>query len=165
MRIPSLAALALLLSGCASSGPLIENTRLDGLQKGKTTINEVVHRFGRPSFHSDNMDGSKTSAYIQPGNRSDAAALVSLVAALASNTATSVHSIIFRFDANGVLTAYERTGDSPAANLSARSGAAGDAPPAAALTPAKTAPARPAREDKLPGWMPSSSSRDPRDPY
>jgi hypothetical protein len=170
MRIILLAALALVITGCASSGPLISNAQLAEFQNGKTTRDMVVSRFGKPSFHSDNLDGTITSAYLQPGRRGDAAAMMSLVTALASNSSPNANSIIFRFDSSGRLLDYERTrelqpdntaavsGSVGAAGTSVTSGTAVAAEPVARPAP----PPRPARADNLPDWLPSTSTKDPR---
>lgn len=155
-----IAAFTLILAGCASSGPTIDNARLAELQKGRTTADDVLRRFGKPSFNSDNLDGTRTTAYLQPGYRSDAAAMVSLIGAIASGTTANANSIIFRFDSKGVLSSYERTSESPTAGMSARNETGTPAQPAVT----RAAPAKPApRPDNLPGWLPSSDTRDLRD--
>ena len=50
------------------------------------------------------MGGTRTSAYLQAGNRPDASAMVSLISAIAGGTSANANSIIFRFDAEGVLS-------------------------------------------------------------
>ncbi len=172
MRIFFPAMLILALAGCASSGPVIDDARLAGLQKGKTTADDIVKDFGRPSFNSDNLDGTRTTAYLQPGTRSDASAMVALIGAIAGGTAANANAIIFRFDEKGRLSGYERTSESPAAvtarsetSVAPASGSAATAPAAASPQPATVRPApppRPARADNLPDWLPSSESRDLR---
>lgn len=184
MRILFLAAFILALAGCASGGPTIENAQLAELQKGKTTVDDVVRRFGKPSFNSDNLDGTRTTAYLQEGTRSSPSAMLALVAAIASGTGStvSVNSIIFRFDAKGVLSGYERTSESPGAGMTASTAGstAGAGLPAAATTagatPAGTAASSaettratapkpaPRRADGLPDWLPNSNY-DPRNPF
>lgn len=168
MRVLFFTAFILMLAGCASSGPTIDNAQLAELQKGRTTADDVLRRFGKPSFNSDNLDGTRTTAYLQAGYRSDASAMVSLISAIASGTTANANSIIFRFDSNGVLSSYERTSESPTAGMTARSetgaatGFAPGTPPQPAATraaPAKRAP----RPDNLPAWLPSSDTRDLRD--
>lgn len=140
MRISFSIAVALLaLAGCASSGPAIDNARLTGVQKDKTTADEVIRRLGQPSFNSNNLDGTRTIAYLEPGSRSDASAMVALVGAIASGATPNVNSVIFRFDANGRLAGYTRTTESFAENETARAGTITSGQPAAVTTPAATA--------------------------
>jgi outer membrane protein assembly factor BamE (lipoprotein component of BamABCDE complex) len=167
MRILVLAAFTLTLAACASSGPTIDNAQLAELQKGKTTTDDILRRFGKPSFNSDNLDGTRTTAYLQEGTRSNAAAMVSMIGAVASGTGSTanVNSIIFRFDTKGVLSSYERTSESPTA-MTASSGTSTAAPATAGSAPAsasttRAAPAKPApRADSLPDWLPSRENRD-----
>jgi hypothetical protein len=177
MRIFFLAAFIVALTGCASSGPTIESAQLAELQKGKTTADDIVRRFGKPSFNSDNLDGTRTIAYLQEGTRSNAAAMVAMIGAVASGpgSTANVNSIIFRFDDKGVLSSHERTSESQTTmaagsttGLAATPAAAtpsGTAPAASGTAPAatRTAPAKaatPPRSDKLPDWLPSREGRD-----
>jgi hypothetical protein len=110
------AALVLALAGCANTGPKIEAAQLSDLREGKTTVAEVIKRFGRPSVLSKNMDGTQTAAYMWAEDRSSAAALVPLVSALAGKADADVDAVVFRFDTNGVLTGFSTTqagGDEP----------------------------------------------------
>lgn len=50
MRIVLLAAVILVLCGCASSGTKIDAAQLDAIRKGQTTIDDIVRKFGRPNF-------------------------------------------------------------------------------------------------------------------
>lgn len=158
MRNLLIALLALVITGCASSGPVISNAQLTELQKGKTTRDEITKRYGKPSFHSDNMDGSITSAYLQPGRRGDAAAMMSLMTALASNSSPNANAIIFRFDSKGFLNDYQRTSEAVVMN------AAGVPEPVPEPVARPAAPPRPPRPDNLPDWLPSTSTKDPRSP-
>lgn len=167
--LPPALLFTMLLTACASSGPVISDPQLAALQPGKTSRADILRDFGRPSFHSDNLDGTVTSAYLQPGHRGNAAAMVSLVGALASGGRADVNAIIFRFDSNGRLNSYEKTSESAAHRKTAAAvtdpQAGSTTSSAAAPTSAAPRPARPARSDQLPDWLPSSSTRDPRDPH
>lgn len=109
MRLYLLAALSLTLMGCAGSAPKIDAPRLSEVRKGETTVTEMVSRFGRPSVLSKNIDGTQTAAYMHVEGRSDAAAFVLLMAALAGNADANVDSVIFYFDVKGVLSGYKTT--------------------------------------------------------
>lgn len=182
MRILSSAALILTLVACASTGPAIDNAQLAGLQKGKTTAEEIVRRFGKPSFNSDNLDGTRTLAYLQEGTRSNAAAMVSMIGAVAggAGSTANVNSIIFRFDDKGLLSSYEKTSESQPAMTASSSTASSTATPSAtgsapastssaspaqpAATPAAAPKPAPRRTDGLPDWLPSGNY-DPRNPF
>jgi hypothetical protein len=182
MRIPLRvlfpAALIIALAGCASSGPTISTAQLAELQKGRTTADEVLRRFGKPSFNSDNLDGTRTLAYLQEGTRSNAAAMVSMIGAVAggAGSTANVNSVIFRFDDKGLLSSYEKTSELQPAMTASSTASDAAAPVALGSGTSTTSPAQPAatraeqpkpapgRSDGLPDWLPSGNY-DPRNPF
>lgn len=109
MKLCIPAVLTLLLLGCVSSQVKIDASQLAELQKGKTTVNDVINRFGRPTVLSRNMDGTQTAAYMQAEGRSDASGFVPLMTSIMTDRESSVASVTFYFDGNGVLTSYRNT--------------------------------------------------------
>ena len=109
MKLCVPAVLTLLLLGCASNQTRIDASQLAELEKGRTTVAEVVGRFGRPTVLSRNMDGTQTAAYMQAEGRSDASGFVPLMTAIATDRDASVASVTFYFDDKGVLTSYRTT--------------------------------------------------------
>lgn len=182
MRILFSAIFILMLAACASNGPAISNAQIAELQKGKTTADDVLRRYGKPSFNSDNLDGTRTLAYLQEGTRSNAAAMVAMIGAVAAGAGSNanVNSIIFRFDGKGLLSSHERTSESQTTVARNEAGAAAvpNSAPSAGSVPAGTSPAsatpsqqarpaparQPARADGLPDWLPSGNY-DPRNPF
>jgi len=164
MRIVLLIAVILALDGCASSGTKIEAAQLDQVRKGQTTVADIVKRFGRPNFLSKNWDGTQTAAYANTEGRSDVGALLPLMGAVAGGT--SADSVIFYFDASGVLTDYKTTQTTAPKAVQAsvaepaQTGSGAPAP-AASNKPASPRPATPQRQDGLPFWFPREI-RDPR---
>jgi outer membrane protein assembly factor BamE (lipoprotein component of BamABCDE complex) len=164
MRTVLLMAVMLALVGCASSGTRIEPAQLDQVRKGQTTVADIVKRFGRPNFLSKNWDGTQTAAYANADGRSDSAALLPLMGAVVGGTGTD--SVIFYFDASGVLTDYKttQTAAAKAAQASVAEPAQtgfGAPAPAASNKPVSPRPAAPQRADGLPFWLPPSETRDP----
>ena len=136
-----------------------------------------MRRFGKPSFNSDNLDGTRTLAYLQEGTRSNAAAMVSMIGAVAggAGSTANVNSIIFRFDDKGLLSSYEKTSESqpamtassavaPAATGSAPASTSSASPAQPAATRAAAPKPAPQRADGLPDWLPSGNY-DPRNPF
>lgn len=164
MRTVLLMTVIVALGGCASSGRTIELAQLDQVRKGQTTVADIVKRFGHPNFLSKNWDGTQTAAYANAEGRSEAAALLPLMGAVVGGI--SADSVIFYFDASGVLTDYKTTQTAATKAAQARvaeaaqtgSGAPG---PVAGNKPASPRPATPQRPDGLPFWLPSEI-RDPR---
>lgn len=161
MKIYLLAIAVLALSGCASSGTKIDAAQLEEVRRGQTTVTDIVRRFGRPNFLSKNWDGTQTAAYARSEGRSDAGTLLPLMGAVVAGADTSVDSVIFYFDASGVLTDYKTT--QAAATTSARATATAEPAQAGSYAPAPTRINKPAptRPDGLPFWLPSEI-RDPR---
>jgi len=98
-----LAVLTLALAACAGTTAKIESAQLAEVQKGKTTVAEVVRQFGRPSVLSKNPDGSQTALYVFNEGGATGTTIVPLVASVPRDSAT------FYFDANGVLSDFKTT--------------------------------------------------------
>jgi len=101
------AVLLLALAGCISTGPRIDADQLTGLQKGKTTIANVTARFGKPTSSVKSPDGSQTLVYYHSEARPDATTFIPIIGGMVGDVSHSMHSVIFEFDANGVLTDYK----------------------------------------------------------
>lgn len=143
-----------ILAGCASSGPVVDAPRLGELRRGETALSDVIGRFGRPSVLSRNMDGSQTAAYMHVEGRSDAAAFVMLMSALAGNTHANVSSVIFQFDTKGLLLDYKTTERAGAERPSVASAETG---PAASPERQSTRAAKPARSANRPPTVDASN--------
>ncbi len=92
-------ALSLALASCAASSPRIDTARFSELQKGRSTVAEVVGKFGRPSVLSKNPDGTQTAIYVHDDGQS--MAMIPLVATMPVDSST------FYFDGGGVLTDFK----------------------------------------------------------
>jgi outer membrane protein assembly factor BamE (lipoprotein component of BamABCDE complex) len=165
MKIWLIAALSLLLMACAGTTARIEPARLKEVQKGHTTVTEIVSQFGRPSVLSRNPDGTQTALYVYNDGQSSGTNIVPLIAS------TPRDAVTFYFDTNGVLTDMKST----QANANAPAPAVTRVEPATAKSapaePNKSTPAasgkpapnteKPASSDKwsLPSWLPSSSEQ------
>ena len=137
MKTYLIAALSLALTACAGSSPRIDPARLNELQKGQTTVAEVVRQFGRPSVLLKNPSGTQTAIYVHNDGQSGTT-MVPLVAV------DPADSVTFYFDTNGVLTDYKTTQAKAASRAASTEGAAtmqssSDKP--AQGNPTKTAPA------------------------
>lgn len=101
------------LFGCAAGAPKIDEATLNELERGRTTLAQVIGRFGRPSVLSRNIDGTQTAAYMHAGGRSSTPAVVPLIAAMAGKSSANLDATIFSFDTGGVLTDYNQTRAGP----------------------------------------------------
>ena len=109
MRLCLSALLTLGLVACAADASKIEETTVNDMRQGQTTLAQVVGRFGRPSILSHNIDGTQTAAYVHGDPQSGSPAVIPLIAALAGKSSANVDSIIFSFDAAGILSDYKQT--------------------------------------------------------
>src|SRR3954454_16856755 len=129
MRFCFPVCVALFLFGCASTQTRIEPIQLAALERGKTTVADVMGRFGRPTVMSKNMDGSQTAAYMQGAGRSEMSGFVPLMRSIVTDREASVASVTFYFDANGVLTSYRTSQPREAESQNASATPAGPAAP------------------------------------
>jgi outer membrane protein assembly factor BamE (lipoprotein component of BamABCDE complex) len=154
MRKLLLAAALLALAGCAATGPGIEPGQVTVMQKGKTTFNDVVRQFGKPSLNSKNMDGTRTAIYLQPGD-DEPGAVVSLMTAISGTKLATRETVTFEFDEKDVLTDYRWKQATPAQAPS----------PAAAAQPYPSAPSgatQPAAAAGSPSATPGTAQPTPQ---
>lgn len=141
-------ALTLALAACAASAPRIDPARLDSLSKGKSTYDDVVRQFGKPSVISNNIDGTRTARYLYAPEGDAANTMVPLLSTSQGASTT------FEFDTKGVLTDYRYTAAvrqavaQPSAASAAAAPAAAAPQPAGAKPAAKTADVQPAAPKK-----------------
>ena len=164
MKRHLLAVLIVALTGCASSAPKIDTSRLTQIRKGETKVADVVGRFGRPSVLSKNMDGTQTAVYVHAEGLFGATAFVPLIGALAGSADANVDSVIFQFDIRGVLVDYRITESKAPAPAVASAGKppsinAGPAVQTETRKPAQSAARKVPAEESNPwvirGWSPS----------
>jgi outer membrane protein assembly factor BamE (lipoprotein component of BamABCDE complex) len=133
MKTCLIAAMSLILTACAGSSPRIDPARLSELQKGQTTVAEIVRQFGRPGILSKNPDGTQWALYVH----SDGQSVTTMVPLLAT---APVDSVTFYFDTNGVLTDYKTRQADPGKTTQ--------------TTTNKPTPGN-VNTFNLPGWLPS----------
>jgi len=64
MRYIAVLFLALILSGCASSGRKIDQSSVDQIEQGVTTFEQMTNTFGPPLSHSYNGDGKLVASWM-----------------------------------------------------------------------------------------------------
>jgi outer membrane protein assembly factor BamE (lipoprotein component of BamABCDE complex) len=170
-------AACLMLVACAASTPKIDPARLNEVQKGSSTVDDVVRLFGRPSVLSKNTDGTQSAMYLHGDGPSGGTGFVTLVDIVPKD------SVTFSFDSRGVLsniktTAANAGNAAPAAALVVTPGGRTEQPgsdkpvmsnasPSMQNTAAKPAQASANQNPQghtsswwLPGWGPNSDSRN-----
>ena len=145
------------LSACVATTPRIDAERLGEVQRAKTTVQEVVKRFGTPSIVSRNPDGTQFATYVHAAPDADPKAIVPLVAGVMRD------SVTFHFDTRGLLTDVKTTSRTGAELPATQPIASNPEQPSATSTPAASpAPtagrAQPSKRTwKLPEWLPAKS--------
>jgi hypothetical protein len=99
--------LLLALAGCLSTGNRVETNRLTEITKGKSTIDDVISHFGQPTSSVKYANGEQTLVYLNKIAQPDAATFIPLIGTFVGSVNNTTHSVIFEFDAKGVLTDYE----------------------------------------------------------
>jgi outer membrane protein assembly factor BamE (lipoprotein component of BamABCDE complex) len=169
MKTCLIAALSLTLMACAGTTARIEPTRLNEVQKGQTTVAEVVRQFGRPSVLLRNPDGTQSALYVYNEGPSSGTTIVSLV------TTVPRDSVTFYFDTKGVLTDLKTTqanagkpapaeaNPAPAEVNKTTQATANKPAPASSEKPAPASATKTPQGNSntwsVPGWLPSSSER------
>jgi len=157
MKSLLLALLAAALSACVATTPRIDAGRLAEVHRAKTTVHEVVKRFGTPSIVSRNPDGTQFATYVHADPDADPKAVVPLVAGVMRD------SVTFHFDTQGLLTDVKTTSRTGAAQSPAQGNAATAANPSMTSAPSASAapgaaPVQPSKWSwKLPEWLPAKS--------
>ena len=100
-------ALLLALAGCISTGNRVDTNRLTEITKGKSTIDDVISRFGQPTSSVKFPNGDQTLVYLNKIAQPDAATFIPLIGTFVGSVDNTTHSVIFEFDAKGVLIDYK----------------------------------------------------------
>jgi len=108
-KILAVAALAIALSGCMSSGTKVDQAQMQQFQKGVTTEAQIIAKLGEPSSQTVKSDGTRTIVYSHIAARPDAVDFVPIVGAFAGGAKSEMDIAMFNFDASGVLKDYSAT--------------------------------------------------------
>lgn len=105
----ALAASAVILAGCVSSGTKVTETDISGFQKGVTTESQVIAKLGPPTATSVTDAGVRIDVYSYVHASPKAVDFVPVVGVFAGGANATATTVSFTFDKNGVLTAYQAT--------------------------------------------------------
>lgn len=106
MRALLATAVAVAVAGCAASGVKVSEAQINALQKGVTTADEVVHRFGSPTSRLRTSDGATTLVYSYAESSVRAATFVPVVNLFAGGADVRAQSVVLRFGPDGKLIDY-----------------------------------------------------------
>jgi hypothetical protein len=101
--------LAVLVSGCMASGTKIDQGRLTEIEKGKTSYEEVVQRYGKPNSVLIRDDSTKQAVYQYVQQQVNPLSFIPVAGAFIRSGSTENASTVFEFDAWGILQSYTST--------------------------------------------------------
>lgn len=107
MKFTSLActavAVALLLSGCVSSGTKVSEQQVQSFQKGTATRAQVIAALGAPTSTLVQNDGSRIDVYMHIQASANTASFVPIVGLFAGGAKGTSDSATFTYDGAGIL--------------------------------------------------------------
>ena len=102
----------LLLGGCGmSSGVKIDQDKIASLQKGKTTYDQAIQRFGKPTRSSIKSDGTRTITYKYSGFQMRGESFIPVIGGLIGGADSEQTNLVLTFNRAGILTDFESDQD------------------------------------------------------
>lgn len=98
--------LLLTLAGCATVGREVTESQLQGLAKGKTTMDEVVARLGKPTSSASTLEGKRFISYVFAHAQARPESFIPIVGAFVGGTDVRSTMVTFTFDRDGKLEGY-----------------------------------------------------------
>lgn len=96
----------LMLSACASAGVKIDQSKLTQLQKGKTTYDDVVSMYGKPTQVMVQDNGSKIVYYSYYSVQARPESFIPYAGMLVGGADSENSVVTLNFDKRGVLQSY-----------------------------------------------------------
>jgi len=94
------------LAACVSSGVKIDQSKVEALQKGKTTYAEARRNFGNPTSDTILPDGTRMVMYSYVGVQSHPENFIPIVGAFVGGADSEHTMVMLNFDQNGILKNY-----------------------------------------------------------
>ena len=94
------------LAACASTGVKVDQSKLSLLTKGKTTYEEAIQAFGKPTNTIMTDDGSKIISYNFISYQARPETFIPIVGAFAGGADTETSFLNMTFDQNNILQKY-----------------------------------------------------------
>ena len=103
IRTCLLATIAILTAGCMSSGTKVTSDQLAQFKVGSTTESQVMASLGQPNNVSTLQDGTRIDTYAHTAAHANGASYVPIVGLFAGGASGTTDSVVFTYDAQGVL--------------------------------------------------------------
>ena len=98
--------ICLLLAGCATVGREVTENQLQGFEKGKTTLNEVVSKLGTPTSSSSTLEGKRFISYVFAHAQARPESFIPIVGAFVGGSDVRSSVVTFTFNREGKLEDY-----------------------------------------------------------
>ncbi len=106
LSIIAAATLCMLLTACASTGVKVDQSKLSILAKGKTTYEEAIQAFGKPTNIIMLDDGTKIVSYNFMSYQARPETFIPVIGAMAGGVDTETSFLNMTFDQNNVLQKF-----------------------------------------------------------
>ena len=101
-----LAVLAAVDDGLRAMGTQIKEQQLTKLEKGRTTMHEVVASFGQPTTNTLNSNGSRTLAYTYIESQTRPETFIPFIGGFIGGADSRSNMVTLQFNTAGVLLDY-----------------------------------------------------------
>ncbi|PYE31144.1 outer membrane protein assembly factor BamE (lipoprotein component of BamABCDE complex) [Idiomarina fontislapidosi] len=101
------AFMALLISGCASSGTPIDLSAVEQMQKGITTKNQVRSELGSPTSAGITSEGESYFMYVFSRTQVKGESFIPIVGAFVGGATSDIQTLQMWFTEDGVLKNYQ----------------------------------------------------------
>ena len=122
MRQIALLIVAVFLAGCVATGTQVHEQQLAKLEKGKTTIQEVVSSFGQPSTKTLNSNGTRTIVYMYVEAQARPETFIPFIGGFVGGADSRSNMVTLQFDRAGILVDYSSSTTTMGTGYGAASG-------------------------------------------
>lgn len=112
----------MILTGCVAMGTQVKEQQLSTLEKGKTTMQDVVSSFGPPSTNTLNSNGTRTLVYIYTEAQARPETFIPFIGGLVGGADSRSNIVTLQFNNGGVLVDYSSSTSSIGTGMGITSG-------------------------------------------
>ena len=103
MKHIAIILLALVVTGCFSTGNEIDTAKANTFVKGETTEREVIEALGKPVTVTNSANGEKQIVYSHTNTDLDAATYIPIVGIFAGGATSTANYLIVTLDSEGIV--------------------------------------------------------------
>ena len=105
-KVVVVAAIAILLAGCAPQGVDNPDSRIANLQDGKTRYDQVTQEFGKPLTDQVAPDGTRTLTFAIQQQQASGGVHSPILGPFSGSVTQVENDLTMKFDKQGVLTSH-----------------------------------------------------------